>query len=115
MEHSTLVAELCKPGEEIVDSLNSVSAHNLHMALGIAGEAGEVVDAVKKNVIYCKPVNRENVVEELGDLEFYMEGLRQGLGITREECLAHNIAKLQKRYASGSFSNKEAQLRADKV
>ena len=55
MEHSTLVAALCKPGEEIVDSLNSVSAHNLHMALGIAGEAGEVVDAVKKNVIYCKP------------------------------------------------------------
>jgi len=51
----------------------------------------------------------------MGDLEFYMEGLRQGLGITREEVLAHNIAKLSKRYSSGSYSDKHAQERADKA
>ena len=43
-------------------------------------------------------IDRENVIEELGDLEFYMEGVRQNLGITREETLNHNIQKLSKRY-----------------
>ena len=112
--HPELVSALCKPGNAIVASLTPDMAHNLHMAVGIAGESGELLDAVKKAAIYCKPIDRDNVIEELGDLEFYMEGLRQGLHITREECLENNISKLSKRYASGSFSNKEAQDRADK-
>jgi hypothetical protein len=53
-------------------------------------------------------------IEELGDLEFYMEGLRQGLGITREDTLKANIAKLSKRYASGKYSNQQAHEHADK-
>ena len=112
--HPELVAALAKPGADIVATLTAEDAHSLHMAVGIAGEAGELLDAVKKAAIYRKPIDRENVVEELGDLEFYMEGLRQGLGITREEVLTHNIAKLSKRYSSGSYSDKHAQERADK-
>ena len=64
--------------------------------------------------IYGKPLDRENVIEELGDLEFYMEGLRQGLGITREETLQANVAKLGARYAAGKYSDKAAIARADK-
>jgi hypothetical protein len=37
------------------------------------------------------------------------------MGITRDEVLAHNIAKLSKRYSSGSYSDKHAQERADKA
>lgn len=110
-----LVAALAKPGADIVATLTAEDAHSLHMAVGIAGEAGELLDAVKKAAIYRKPIDRANVIEELGDLEFYMEGLRQGLGITREEVLEHNIAKLSKRYSSGSYSDKHAQERADKA
>jgi hypothetical protein len=55
------------------------------------------------------------VVEELGDLEFYMEGLRQATGITREETLAANIAKLGKRYQNHLYSDGQAQSRADKA
>jgi hypothetical protein len=58
------------------------------------------------------------VIEELGDLEFYMEGLRQGFGITREEVLTTNIYKLalgpKARYKGGKYSDKAAQDRADK-
>lgn len=113
--HPELVAALAKPGADIVATLTPEDAHALHMAVGVAGEAGELLDAVKKAAIYSKPIDRENVVEELGDLEFYMEGLRQGYGITREEVLAHNIAKLSKRYSSGTYSDKHAQERADKA
>lgn len=113
--HPELVAALAKPGADIVATLTPEDAHALHMAVGIAGESGELLDAVKKAAIYRKPIDRENVIEEMGDLEFYMEGLRQGYGITREEVLAHNIAKLSKRYSSGTYSDKHAQERADKA
>jgi NTP pyrophosphatase (non-canonical NTP hydrolase) len=113
--HPELVQALAKPGADIVATLTPADAHSLHMAVGISGEAGELLDAVKKAAIYRKPIDRANVVEELGDLEFYMEGLRQGLGITRQEVLDHNIAKLSKRYSGGTYSDKHAQERADKA
>jgi NTP pyrophosphatase (non-canonical NTP hydrolase) len=84
------------------------------MIMGVSGETGELLDAIKKHVIYRKPLDMPNIIEELGDIEFYMEGLRQQLGVTREQCLQHNIAKLTKRYESGSFSNASAIGRADK-
>ena len=118
MEHKgivfeEMVAALAKPGEQILASLTPEDCHTLHMAVGIVGEAGELIDAIKKAVIYRKPLDRVNVVEELGDLEFYMEGLRKKLNITREETLIGNIDKLGKRYADG-YSDKAAQARADK-
>lgn len=115
IQHHALVKALAKPGEDIVSTMTAADAHALHMAVGVSGEAGELLDAIKKSSIYRKPIDRENVIEELGDLEFYMEGLRQGLGITREETIAHNIAKLSKRYSTGNYSDKQAQERADKV
>lgn len=82
--------------------------------MGISGEVGELLDAVKKHVFYKKPLNIEHIIEELGDIEFYMEAFRQCLDIDRRECLQANIDKLLTRYPSGSFSNEDAIARADK-
>lgn len=112
--YSDMVAALTKKGEVIAAELTAKDAHLLHMVVGVSGEAGELLDAVKKAVIYRKPLDRENVIEELGDLEFYMEGLRQGLGITRQETIDANVAKLSKRYEGLQYSDKSAQLRTDK-
>jgi NTP pyrophosphatase (non-canonical NTP hydrolase) len=114
VNYSDMVAALVKPGKDVVASLTPEMADAWHMATGVAGEAGELLDAVKKAAIYCKPIDLENVIEELGDLEFYMEGLRQRFGLTREECLEANISKLSIRYKSGVYSNCQAQDRADK-
>lgn len=114
MTHQELVSRLAKGGAQILAEMAPEDAHRLHMVLGIAGEAGELVDAIKKAVIYRKPIDLENVVEELGDLEFYMEGLRQSLGIVRAETIVHNINKLTIRYAAG-YSDRAAAERADKV
>lgn len=84
-----------------------------HMVIGICGESGELADGVKKNSIYGKPLDRANIVEELGDLEFYMAGLRQMLGISRYETLAGNVNKLQARYKNG-YTDAAAIERADK-
>lgn len=114
MDHTSLVKNLAKPGDEILKSMNGHQAHLVHMSMGIAGEAGELIDAIKKSWAYGKPLDIDNVIEELGDLEFYMEGMRQALHLTREEIIQANIKKLEKRYESGKYSDAQAQLRKDK-
>ena len=114
-DYSAMVATLAKPGADIVSQLTPEMAHLLHMAIGICGEAGELIDAIKKAAIYRKPIDRENAIEELGDLEWYMEGMRQGLSVTRSEVLAANQQKLAKRYAGLRYTDQQAHDRADKV
>lgn len=85
----------------------------LHAAVGIAGEAGEVLDAVKKTWIYGKELDRENLLEESGDLIFYITALLTENGFTLEEAMQANIAKLAKRYPQG-YTDSAAIERADK-
>lgn len=111
---SEMVCRLSKNGDDIIEELNATEAMILHMAVGVATESGELLDAAKKMVFYGKNLDIDNVTEELGDLEFYMEGLRQLVGLTREETLEDNMYKLDKlRYKNG-FSNQAAIERADK-
>lgn len=109
------VAALCKPGSDIQRELSAQDCHVLHMCLGLAGEAGELVDAAKKAIIYRKPIDLENLTEEIGDVFFYLEGILQAFNITRQQAIDANIAKLSLRYAAGTYSNKAAITRADKA
>lgn len=111
--YSDFVAVRVKGGEDILAGLDHGKCDLLHMAIGISGEAGELLDAVKKHVIYGKPLDRENVIEELGDLEFYLAGIRNTLALPREFIIESNVAKLQKRYPI-SYSDAHAIARADK-
>jgi len=115
INYAEMVRVLAKPGEAIQDSLTPVKCHLLHMVVGVAGEAGELLDAIKKHVVYNKSLDFKNVIEELGDIEFYLEGLRQKLGIPREATLIANKFKLADRYKGLQYSDKAAQDRADKV
>ncbi len=112
--HHDMVKKLTKSGHVIHDEMTPQNAHLVHMVMGIAGEAGELVDAIKKAVIYQKPLDLENVIEELGDLEFYMAGLRQALHLSRTKTLQHNLNKLAVRYEQYEYSDLAAQERADK-
>jgi NTP pyrophosphatase (non-canonical NTP hydrolase) len=116
--HPDMVRSLVKPGADIIASLTPRKVAAWHMSSGVGGEAGEVVDLIKKWVIYGKPFDekmRAKIVEEMGDLEFYLEGLRQDLEITREEVLAGNIEKLGTRYANFKYSDAAAQARVDQA
>lgn len=113
IQHFHLVQRLKKPGFQIQKTLSSGDIDLWHGATGICTEAGELLDAVKKTVIYDEPLNVENVIEELGDLEFYMRQVRQNLGISRKETLGHNLQKLNTRYPEG-YTNEAAIARADK-
>ena len=113
--YDVFVRGLRKPGSAILAALTPVQADLLHMAVGVAGEGGELLDAIKAHTIYQKPIDIENVIEELGDLEFFMEGVRDLLGIDRDATIAANKAKLAKRYEKLAYSDAEAINRADKA
>ena len=51
--------------------------HINHMCLGIVGEMGELVDAIKKAYVYGKGIDQTNIVEEIGDVSWYTAGLVQ--------------------------------------
>lgn len=71
IDHKDMVKVLAKPGAEIAAHMTAFEAHMIHMAVGVAGEAFELLAAVMND-------DRDNVLEELGDIEFYFEGLCQG-------------------------------------
>lgn len=130
VNHAVMVKGLSKSGADIAAHLseNPTLMHLLHMVTCIQGEAGELFDTVKKMAIYGQELDVqkvENIAEELGDLEFYMEGTRQAIsdmmlnagwrfGITREMSLRNNIQKLEKRYGE-LYSDEAAKERADKA
>lgn len=109
-----MVHRLIKPGQIIREGLSDLDCSLMHNTFGISGEAGELLDSVKKAIIYRQPIDLVNVVEELGDLEFYLEGLRQDLGIKREDCIQANMDKLAIRYPDYEYSDHCAKERFDK-
>lgn len=83
--HPELVAALVKPGDVIAAEMTPAEADLWHAATGVCGEAIEILDANMTALIYSRPIDQTNLVEELGDMEFYLEQTRQNLGITRDE------------------------------
>lgn len=73
----------------------------LNGALGLSGESGEVADIVKKHLFQGHELDQEKIVNELGDICWYIAIMAHGLGVDFESVLIGNIEKLKKRYPSG--------------
>lgn len=58
-----------------------LESHMLHMSMGLVGEIGELLDAVKKHLIYGKELDATNVTEEIGDCFYYVVGMCEDLGV----------------------------------
>lgn len=82
------------------------------MALGIAGEAGEVADYVKKVVGHRHPLDREKMAKELGDVLWYLAVLAERFGYSLDQVAQMNVDKLRRRYPDG-FSPERSLARAD--
>mgnify|MGYP000037929382 CR=1 FL=1 len=68
----------------------------LYPALGMAGEAGEVAEKVKKQV-RDGTFNRHEVAKELGDVLWYLSNLANDIGYNLDEIADINIEKLTSR------------------
>jgi len=98
----------------LLKDMGSESDNLMHAAVGISGEAGELLDAVKKHWAYGKPLDMYNIREELGDIMFYTTAMMNLLGLDEEEVIWANVEKLEARYPGITYSDAAAIARADK-
>ena len=82
----------------------------LHAGIGMATEAGEFLDALKKHIFYGKELDRVNLKEEMGDLFWYLAIACDELDVEFEPLMERNIAKLKARYGE-KFSESKAEKR----
>ena len=79
----------------------SLRERRLVSGLGVAGEAGEVADLIKKFEGHGHPVDPERLVEELGDLLWCVANVASLYDLDLEAIVVHNIEKLARRYPRG--------------
>ena len=85
----------------------------VHAVMGLAGEAGEFADCIKKHLIYGQPLNRANAMEELGDLMWFVALACKALDVPMEHIAQMNIDKLAQRYPD-KYTDTLAAQRLDK-
>lgn len=73
-----------------------------YLGLGIAGEAGEVAEKLKKRIRGDEIPDHE-IALECGDCIWYISQLAAKLGFSLEEIATMNIAKLNARKAQGKI------------
>lgn len=69
IDHKNMVTNLAKPGAAILATITAHQLAVMHMAVGIMGEVTELLETFTDS--------KDNAPEELGDIEFYFEGLAQ--------------------------------------
>ena len=69
--------------------------------MGLCGESGEAIDLVKKHLAQGHELHKEKLVEELGDVAWYLAELATVLEVDLDTILTNNIKKLAKRYPEG--------------
>ena len=72
-----------------------------NFALGLAGEAGEVTEPIKKHLFHGKPLDTNKLAAELGDVIWYIAAICETLGLSLNAIAADNVAKLEARYPAG--------------
>lgn len=77
-----------------------------HALRGLPAEVGEVCGLFQK-IYQGHPLNIDKVVDEMGDVFWFMAELADELGISLNDVAENNIAKLRKRYPDG-FSEEES-------
>jgi NTP pyrophosphatase (non-canonical NTP hydrolase) len=92
------IYEYMKEVERTCPRLKGEFYDELHMAIGAATEAGELLDAYKKDFAYGKPIDKINVAEEIGDQLWYLVNLMRMLDLDPADVFEINLNKLRARY-----------------
>ena len=99
-----------KDFQALINRVDVRSIRLLHGAMGLDTESGEIMDSMKRHIIYGSDLNVVNIREELGDIMWYVALICDELGLTIEQICEDNIAKLRKRYPD-KFSRELAENR----
>lgn len=100
--------EYQKEAMRTVSGIVEINSENLMLqgAMGLNGEAGEVIDILKKYMFQGHDLDKYHVAKECGDCLWYLAILAKGAGYTLDEIAEMNKAKLRKRYPDGFEADK---------
>lgn len=95
--------EYQKEAMRTVSGIVEINSENLMLqgAMGLNGEAGEVIDILKKYMFQGHDLDKDHVAKECGDCLWYLAILAKGAGYTLDEIAEMNKEKLRKRYPDG--------------
>lgn len=80
--------------------------------LGLTGESGEVADHIKKFLYHGHELEEEKIIEEIGDVLWYIAALCTTLRVDMSDVALRNIEKLETRYPNG-FDEEKSKERVD--
>ncbi|MBR7177637.1 MAG: nucleoside triphosphate pyrophosphohydrolase family protein [Clostridia bacterium] len=78
----------------------------INSVMGLCGESGECIDIVKKWLAQGHELNKDKLIDELGDVAWYLAEAATALGVSLESVLQHNVDKLKARFPQGFDSAK---------
>lgn len=91
------------PKQELINNLT-------YLALGLSGESGEVANNIKKIIRddygQINSARFEQIVDEMGDVLWYLAMLCYELDTTLETVALRNLAKLRKRQRENTLHDK---------
>jgi NTP pyrophosphatase (non-canonical NTP hydrolase) len=105
---NNVLKTLSKDYKKILQRINIDNIDLIHGIMGICDEAGELNNAIKGYIFYGKKLDKNNIIEELGDLFYYMNVIMNYLNITLDEVKEKNINKLKVRYKDKEFDSQNA-------
>lgn len=69
-----------------------------YLCMKLAEETGEVIEPIVKHLYHGKPLNKEDVAKELGDLSWYLSNIASAFGFSLSQIATWNIEKLRARH-----------------
>lgn len=88
-------------------------SRHLHAAIGMLTESVELIETLFKTIYLDQPFDKVNVVEELGDHQFYNQMMMNILNVDIYEVMRVNQAKLSKRYGEKLQFSSDAAINRD--
>jgi NTP pyrophosphatase (non-canonical NTP hydrolase) len=98
-EYQKLAMRTSAPHETLDSRLNNA-------ILGLCGETGELANVWKKSLYHGHTLRGEDLVQEIGDILWYVAQAADAIGADLEEVAQRNIEKLRSRYPEGFASER---------
>ena len=100
------IEEYQEKAERTVNNDLTINEELTNLCMGLAGEIGEIVDYVKKGLYQGHAIECSKIVEEIGDVMWYLTNLATFYRLPMTFILDENIKKLEERYPEGFSAEK---------
>lgn len=106
-QHEYTINEYQHEASRTINHELTPDARTMHAVFGLCSEAGEVAGIMQKRY-QGHPVDVNKIVDEAGDVLWFLQELCHEIDIPLENVARHNIEKLKKRYKGEGFTENES-------